>query len=43
MDTIETTGLAGKIKFYDFKGYTNQGKATPFLIKWEDGKRVPLK
>ncbi len=43
MDTIETTGLAGKIKFHDFEGYTNQGKATPFLIKWEDGKRVPLK
>jgi branched-chain amino acid transport system substrate-binding protein len=43
LDEIETTGLAGKIKFYDFDGYTNQGKATPSLIAWKDGQRVPLK
>jgi len=44
-DAIKKTdfkGLAGQIKFYDFNGFKNQGKAVPFLIKWENGKRVPL-
>lgn len=39
----DTTGLAGSIKFYDFDGFKNQGKASPFLIQWKDGKREPLK
>jgi branched-chain amino acid transport system substrate-binding protein len=42
MKTIDTTGIAGEIKFYDFDGFKNQGKATPTLIQWKDGQRLPL-
>ena len=43
MKNLETEGLAGPIKFYDFDGYKNQGKATPFLIEWKNGKRTLVK
>ncbi|MBA7683320.1 Leucine-, isoleucine-, valine-, threonine-, and alanine-binding protein [subsurface metagenome] len=33
-------GLEGHIKFEDFENYRNQGRYTPSLIKWENGKRV---
>ena len=42
LKNIDTTGLEGHIKFYDFDGYMNQGKAKPTLIQWKDGKRLPL-
>ena len=43
LKNIDTQGLAGHIKFYDFDGYKNQGKASPFLIEWKSGQRIPLK
>jgi len=42
MKQTDMQGLAGRIKFEDFDGYKNQGKAAPTLIQWKDGKRVPL-
>lgn len=35
-------GLQGRIQFFDFDGYKNQGKAAPSLIQWKNGERVPL-
>jgi branched-chain amino acid transport system substrate-binding protein len=34
--------LEGHIRFKDFNGYTNQGKFTPSMIRWENGKRKHL-
>ena len=34
--------LEGHIRFKDFNGYKNQGKFTPSMIRWENGKRVHL-
>ncbi len=42
LDKIDYYGLEGHIKFYDFDGFTNQGKAEPFLIQWKNGERLPL-
>ena len=42
LKTIDTMGLEGQIKFYDFDGFTNQGKAKPTLIQWKNGQRLPL-
>jgi branched-chain amino acid transport system substrate-binding protein len=36
------TGMAGPIKFYDFDGFKNQGKASPALIQWQKGARAPF-
>jgi branched-chain amino acid transport system substrate-binding protein len=36
-------GLAGPIKFYNFDGYRNQGKAEPSLIQWKNGQRITIK
>jgi branched-chain amino acid transport system substrate-binding protein len=37
-------GLEGRIRFKEFfvEGYKNQGKFTPSMIRWENGKRVHL-
>ncbi len=43
MKKIDYQGLEGHIKFEDFEGYRNQCKFVPSVIKWEGGKRVPLK
>lgn len=43
MKKIDYQGLEGHIKFEDFEGYRNQCKFVPSIIKWEGGKRVPLK
>ena len=43
LKAIDTEGLEGQIKFYDFEGFKNQGKASPSLIEWKDGNRAPLK
>jgi branched-chain amino acid transport system substrate-binding protein len=32
--------LEGHIRFKDFNGYKNQGKFTPSMVRWENGKRV---
>jgi branched-chain amino acid transport system substrate-binding protein len=42
MKAIVTEGIAGHIQFYDFDGFKNQGKASPSLIQWKDGKRLPM-
>jgi branched-chain amino acid transport system substrate-binding protein len=42
LKAIDIKGLAGPIKFYDFDGYKNQGKATPVLIEWVSGERKPI-
>ena len=34
--------LEGHIRFKNFNGYKNQGKFTPSLIRWENGRRVYL-
>jgi len=34
--------LEGHIRFKDFNGYRNQGKFTPSMIRWENGKRIYL-
>lgn len=34
--------LEGHIRFKDFNGYKNQGKFTPSMIRWENGKREYL-
>lgn len=34
--------LEGHIRFKDFNGYRNQGKFTPSMIRWENGKRKYL-
>ncbi len=34
--------LEGHIRFKNFNGYKNQGKFTPSMIRWENGKRVHL-
>ena len=34
--------LEGHIRFKDFNGYKNQGKFTPSMVRWENGKRVHL-
>jgi branched-chain amino acid transport system substrate-binding protein len=44
-DALKATdyqGLEGHIKFQNFDGFTNQGKAAPFLIEWQAGERKPL-
>lgn len=35
-------GLEGRIKFEDFEGYKNQGRAVPFIMEWSKGKRKIL-
>jgi branched-chain amino acid transport system substrate-binding protein len=42
MKQTDYKGIEGHIKFNDFDGYKNQGKATPMLIQWKKGERVPL-
>jgi branched-chain amino acid transport system substrate-binding protein len=42
MKETDTTGIAGQIKFFDFDGFKNQGKATPALIQWQGGERAPF-
>jgi branched-chain amino acid transport system substrate-binding protein len=42
MKLTDYNGIEGHIKFYDFDGFKNQGKATPALIQWKSGERVPF-
>lgn len=44
-DAIKKTdfeGLEGHIKFEDFDNYKNQGRYTPWLIKWVNGERLTV-
>jgi len=40
MKQTDYTGVEGPIKFYDFDGFKNQGKASPVLIEWKKGERI---
>jgi len=40
MKLTDYTGIEGPIKFYDFDGFKNQGKASPVLIEWKKGERI---
>jgi branched-chain amino acid transport system substrate-binding protein len=42
MKKIDYKALEGRIRFKDFDGYKNQGKFTPSMIRWHNGKRVHL-
>jgi branched-chain amino acid transport system substrate-binding protein len=42
MKQTDYTGIEGPIKFYDFDGFKNQGKASPVLIQWQKGERAPF-
>jgi branched-chain amino acid transport system substrate-binding protein len=42
MKETDYNGIEGRIQFFDFDGFKNQGKATPALIQWKDGERVPF-
>ena len=42
MKLTDYTGIEGPIKFFDFDGFKNQGKASPVLIQWQKGERAPF-
>ena len=42
MKKTDYTGIEGPIKFLDFDGFKNQGKASPVLIQWKNGERAPF-